>query len=33
MQELLENEGMTVINDRIIDFEECFWDPSRELSP
>jgi methylated-DNA-protein-cysteine methyltransferase-like protein len=32
MQELLENEGMTVINDKIIDFEERFWDPSREFS-
>ena len=27
MQELLENEGLKVINDQIIDFKEKFWDP------
>lgn len=27
MQQLLESEGITVINDRIIDFKEKFWDP------
>lgn len=31
MQELLENEGITVENDRIIDFEKFFWDPMIEL--
>ena len=31
MQELLENEGITVINDKIVDFEKYFWDPSKEL--
>ena len=33
MQELLESEGMTVINDKIIDFEERFWNPSIEILP
>ena len=32
MQELLENEGIIVIDDRIIDFKVHFWDPSKELS-
>jgi methylated-DNA-protein-cysteine methyltransferase-like protein len=27
MQELLESEGIKVINDRIIDFDKKFWDP------
>ncbi len=27
MQELLENEGINVKNDQIIDFNEKFWDP------
>jgi len=33
MQEMLEREGIIVIDDRIKDFEKIFWDPSRELSP
>ena len=32
MQELLESEGMIIINDKIMGFEKFFWDPSRELS-
>lgn len=28
MQELLEREGITVVNDAIVDFNEFFWDPS-----
>jgi methylated-DNA-protein-cysteine methyltransferase-like protein len=32
MQEMLEREGIIVIDDRIKDFEKIFWDPSRELS-
>ncbi|WP_232825862.1 MGMT family protein [Chitinophaga alhagiae] len=28
MQELLEQEGVTVKNDRIADFERVFWDPA-----
>lgn len=31
MQQLLENEGFTVIDDRVIEFNERFWDPSVEL--
>jgi methylated-DNA-protein-cysteine methyltransferase related protein len=31
MQELLEAEGITVVNDRVVDFERLFWDPSTEL--
>ena len=32
MQQLLENEGITVENDRVQDFSEKFWDPSTELA-
>jgi len=31
MQELLEKEGIEVKDDRIQDFERCFWDPVKEL--
>jgi len=31
MQQLLENEGAVIENDRIINFREMFWDPSLEL--
>jgi len=31
MQELLENEGVIVENDRVIDFDKIFWDPMVEL--
>ena len=31
MSELLENEGIKVQNDRIIEFEKLFWDPGRHL--
>jgi methylated-DNA-protein-cysteine methyltransferase-like protein len=31
MQELLENEGIEVSNDRVVNFDELFWDPSAEL--
>lgn len=31
MQQLLENEGITVVDNQIIDFEEHFWDPGKEL--
>ena len=27
MQELLENEGIVVINNKIQDFEKVFWEP------
>ena len=31
MQQLLENEGIIVINDQIQDFDRHFWDPMKEL--
>ena len=31
MQELLEKEGVKVINDQIVDFDAHFWDPLKEL--
>ncbi|HNW69770.1 MAG TPA: MGMT family protein [Bacteroidales bacterium] len=31
MQQLLENEGIVVIDDEIQDFEKLFWDPAKEL--
>jgi len=31
MRELLENEGIHVENDQIVDFEKLLWDPNKEL--
>lgn len=31
MQELLEIEGVHVVDDRVQDFEKKFWDPVKEL--
>lgn len=31
MQQLLENEGIQVVDNQIIDFEKVFWDPGKEL--
>lgn len=31
MQQLLENEGIEVKENQIIDFKKHFWDPSQEL--
>ena len=31
MQELLENEGLVLEGDQIINFQERFWDPIKEL--
>ncbi|GAB1404873.1 MGMT family protein [Lentimicrobium sp.] len=31
MQQLLENEGVMVEDDRVIHFRELFWDPAIEL--
>ncbi|MGB1307902.1 MAG: MGMT family protein [Oceanihabitans sp.] len=31
MQQLLESEGITVINNQIQDFETFFWDPTKAL--
>lgn len=32
MQELLENEGISIENDQIQHFKTHFWDPNTELS-
>jgi methylated-DNA-protein-cysteine methyltransferase-like protein len=32
MQQLLENEGIIVENDQIVNFSEKFWDPATELN-
>lgn len=31
MQELLEKEGVKVVDDQVQDFGERFWDPAKEL--
>lgn len=31
MEEMLENEGAVIVKNRIINFEEMFWDPVEEL--
>ena len=31
MQQLLENEGIQVVDNQIVDFEKIFWDPGKEL--
>ncbi|MBW2936984.1 MGMT family protein [Aureisphaera sp. CAU 1614] len=31
MQQLLESEGVTIIDNQIQDFEKLFWDPMEEL--
>jgi len=31
MQQLLENEGILVVNNQIQNFEQVFWNPSEEL--
>ena len=31
MQALLESEGIRVENDCVVDFEQLFWDPIKEL--
>jgi len=31
MKQLLENEGIKVENDQIVNFEKHFWDPVKEL--
>jgi methylated-DNA-protein-cysteine methyltransferase-like protein len=33
MQQLLENEGIEVIDDQIVNFAEKYWDPSEHLNP
>jgi methylated-DNA-protein-cysteine methyltransferase-like protein len=31
MQQLLESEGIVVMENQIVDFEKHFWSPSKEL--
>lgn len=31
MQQLLENEGFIITDDRVVNFRERFWDPAVEL--
>jgi methylated-DNA-protein-cysteine methyltransferase-like protein len=31
MQELLQSEGIEVVDNRIVGFEKLFWDPAKEL--
>ena len=33
MQELLENEGIEVNNDKVLNFQELFWHPGDHLDP
>jgi methylated-DNA-protein-cysteine methyltransferase related protein len=30
MQELLEKEGVMVVDDKVVEFKEKFWDPAKE---
>ncbi|MCU0438029.1 MAG: MGMT family protein [Raineya sp.] len=32
MQNLLENEGLKIVNDQIQDFQKHFWNPSEKLA-
>lgn len=32
MQQLLESEGIRVVDDRVVDFKILFWDPNKELT-
>lgn len=31
MQQLLEDEGIRVVDDRVVDFTTVFWDPSEDI--
>lgn len=31
MQQLLENEGVKIEDDKVVDFKNVFWDPNVEL--
>jgi methylated-DNA-protein-cysteine methyltransferase-like protein len=33
MEQLLENEGIRIRDDQIVDFKKVFWDPMQELPP
>jgi len=30
MKQLLENEGVEIVNDRVVRFDELFWDPAKK---
>jgi methylated-DNA-protein-cysteine methyltransferase-like protein len=32
MQKLLENEGVKIKDDKVVDFDKVFWDPTIELT-
>jgi len=32
MKQLLESEGIKVSDDKVVNFEQLFWDPATELS-
>lgn len=32
MQERLEAEGVKIVNDKVQQFDKCFWDPMQELA-
>jgi methylated-DNA-protein-cysteine methyltransferase-like protein len=31
MQELLEKDGVAVLNDKVVEFSQRYWDPEKEL--
>lgn len=31
MKQLLESEGLQVENDKIVDFQQYFWNPTKEI--
>lgn len=33
MEQLLQNEGIPVQEDQVVDFDRYFWDPTVELTP
>ncbi len=33
MQELLEAEGIKVVENKIVNFTDVFWDPAQEIQP
>jgi methylated-DNA-protein-cysteine methyltransferase-like protein len=33
MRQLLENEGVEMVDDKIVNFEKYFWNPVKELPP
>jgi methylated-DNA-protein-cysteine methyltransferase-like protein len=32
MQQLLESEGIIVVEDKIVMFDQVFWDPKKEMN-